>query len=307
MKGNEVSNSHLKDSISQYANFKRNNTPVPEDMIVDIFNQLRVSKLIVPATVDGDDVIFQNIKFDDKFDLVPLFTDPDEFKKFTAEYTGITNDFGYYVDLVKREGLDGMVINLKGDMFFIDNYLLDNIPHLEECDDSDVEGYDGEQLRDIYKNLPNKKLIEFINDSKNFNKFDKLVELLHDAVLLIVVSSPIDLTDVTKDGVIRKEDTQGYELAYVDQGKETYGLIYTGPEAVINSANIQQQHYYCQIANITEMIPYYLGMDMSGMIIDPVTADYYVPRNVLLELLEHEDIDDPKLKDAQYYLFPVRE
>ena len=304
---NDTSNSHLKDNISQYAHFKKNNTPVPEDLIVDIFNELRVSKLIVPGIVEDDDVIFQNIMFDDKFDLIPLFTDADEFKKYTTEYTGITNDFSYYVDLVMKEDLDGMVINLKGDMFFIDKFLLQKIPHLEKCDDSDVEGYDGQQLRDIYRNLPNKKLIKFINNPKNFNKYDKLIKLLHDAVLLIVVSSPVDLSDVTEDGVIRREDTKGYELAYVDEGKETYGLIYTGAEAVIKSANIQQQHYYCQIANISEMFPYYLSMDMSGVIIDPVSADYYIPRNIMLELLEHEDIDDAKLKDAQNYLFPVEE
>ena len=46
---------------------------------------------------------------------------------------------------------------------------------------------------------------------------------------------------------------------------------------------------------------------MSGVIIDPVSADYYIPRNIMLELLEHEDIDDAKLKDAQNYLFPVEE
>ena len=33
----------------------------------------------------------------------------------------------------------------------------------------------------------------------------------------------------------------------------------------------------------------------------------YIPRNIMLELLEHEDIDDAKLKDAQNYLFPVEE
>ena len=185
---NDTSNSHLKDNISQYANFKKNNTPVPEDLIVDIFNELRVSKLIVPGIVEDDDVIFQNIMFDDKFDLIPLFTDADEFKKYTTEYTGITNDFSYYVDLVMKEDLDGMVINLKGDMFFIDKFLLQKIPHLEKCDDSDVEGYDGQQLRDIYRNLPNKKLIKFINNPKNFNKYDKLIKLLFQVLLIYLMS-----------------------------------------------------------------------------------------------------------------------
>ena len=297
-----VTNNYLKSSISEISNFFKNNTQPPEDMYLNLLLELKVCQLLIPVVFDGEKLSFPNIEVDDGTSLIPLFTSNDELKKYSDEFESFPNEIAYYIKLVNDYGFDGILIDVGSDEFCIDNVLLNKIPLTRKVESDNA--FDGIKLRDIALSEKNEKLKRFISKDSNFNKFDKLSKILLDSVLLNVVVSEKDLSEFVHDGVIDRNEADTFTLFTKNSGRDHYGTVYTDTDAIVSFHEDLEFFYYVQVTNKYSVFHFLLSNDLDGIIINPGTDDYYVPRQVMLRLL-NDDLVNTDFAEATRYAFPI--
>ena len=297
-----VTNNYLKSSISEISNFYKNNTKPPEDMYLNLLMELKVSELLIPVVFDGEKLSFPNIEVDDGTSLIPLFTSNDELKKYSDEFESFPNEIAYYIKMVNDFGFDGILIDAGSDEFCIDNVVLNKIPLTRKVESDNA--FDGIKLRDIALSEKNEKLKRFISKDSNFNKFDKLSKILLDSVLLNVVVSEKDLSEFAHDGVIDRNEADTFTLFTKNSGRDHYGTVYTDTDAIVSFHEDLEFFYYVQVTNKYSVFHFLLSNDLDGIIINPGTDDYYVPRQVMLRLL-NDDLVNTDFAEATRYAFPI--
>ena len=297
-----VTNKYLKSSISEISNFYKNNTKPPEDMYLNLLMELKVSELLIPVVFDGEKLSFPNIEVDDGTSLIPLFTSNDELKKYSDEFESFPNEIAYYIKMVNDFGFDGILIDVGSDEFCIDNVVLNKIPLTRKVESDNA--FDGIKLRDIALSEKNEKLKRFIAKESNFNKFDKLSKILLDSVLLNVVVSEKDLSEFVHDGVIDRNEADTFTLFTKNSGRDHYGTVYTDTDAIVSFHEDLEFFYYVQVTNKYSVFHFLLSNDLDGIIINPGTDDYYVPRQVMLRLL-NDDLVNTDFAEATRYAFPI--
>ena len=293
-----VTNNHLKTTINQIDNFCSNNTNPPEDMFSDLISQLRVSNLLIPVIFDGDEITFPHIVTDEGQSLLPLFSDLEEFMKYKPEFFPLANEIFYYVGLVNDLKLDGIIINCENEKFCIDNDLLNKLEPFVEIDRS--KGFDEAKLKQISETLTNDALASFIGDDANYNNFDALKEILKESVLLSVVFCDEELD--SGEETIERDDVGGFIFMNSKIGTENYGLLFTDLDAINQTIDKSQANYRYQIANLYEILRFVLTGDMDGIIINRGREEYFIPRNILLEIF-NSDIINTDLGKASDYAF----
>ena len=277
------------------ANFMTNHSPPPEDLAFKFIFELRVSRLLIPAVIDGDDINFPNIMVNDGDMLLPLFTDEDELLMYSHDFTPLENDLEFYRQLVMNGDFVGALINTESDEFFIDRVLLEKITPLESG--TKGKGYSVKKLQKLSKKPSNDELVRFIRKPSNFNKYDEAAYLLRDSVLLNAVVYDEALDEHESQGIVRKKDVGGFVLETKRSGREVYGLIFTDLDSIPDGTR------YYQVCNLYELIKFVLSSDMDGIIINPDDEEYYLPRNLLLDMLGMEGIINPKFSKATEYAF----
>lgn len=297
-----VTNNYLKSSISEISNFYKNNTKPPEDMYLNLLMELKVCELLIPVVFDGEKLSFPNIEVDDGTSLIPLFTSNDELKKYSDEFESFPNEIAYYIKMVNDFGFDGILIDAGSDEFCIDNVVLNKIPLTRKVESDNA--FDGIKLRDIALSEKNEKLKRFISKDSNFNKFDKLSKILLDSVLLNVVVSEKDLSEFSHDGVIDRNEADTFTLFTKNSGRDHYGTVYTDTDAIVSFHEDLEFFYYVQVTNKYSVFHFLLSNDLDGIIINPGTDDYYVPRQVMLRLL-NDDLVNTDFAEATRYAFPI--
>ena len=297
-----VTNKYLKSSISEISNFYKNNTKPPEDMYLNLLMELKVCELLIPVVFDGEKLSFPNIEVDDGTSLIPLFTSNDELKKYSDEFESFPNEIAYYIKMVNDFGFDGILIDAGSDEFCIDNVVLNKIPLTRKVESDNA--FDGIKLRDIALSEKNEKLKRFISKESNFNKFDKLSKILLDSVLLNVVVSEKDLSEFSHDGVIDRNEADTFTLFTKNSGRDHYGTVYTDTDAIVSFHEDLEFFYYVQVTNKYSVFHFLLSNDLDGIIINPGTDDYYVPRQVMLRLL-NDDLVNTDFAEATRYAFPI--
>lgn len=297
-----VTNKYLKSSISEISNFYKNNTKPPEDMYLNLLLELKVCQLLIPVVFDGEKLSFPNIEVDDGTSLIPLFTSNDELKKYSDEFESFPNEIAYYIKMVNDFGFDGILIDVGSDEFCIDNVVLNKIPLTRKVESDNA--FDGIKLRDIALSEKNEKLKRFISKDSNFNKFDKLSKILLDSVLLNVVVSEKDLSEFSHDGVIDRNEADTFTLFTKNSGRDHYGTVYTDTDAIVSFHEDIEFFYYVQVTNKYSVFHFLLSNDLDGIIINPGTDDYYVPRQVILRLL-NDDLVNTDFAEATRYAFPI--
>lgn len=297
-----VTNKYLKSSISEISNFYKNNTKPPEDMYLNLLMELKVCELLIPVVFDGEKLSFPNIEVDDGTSLIPLFTSNDELKKYSDEFESFPNEIAYYIKMVNDFGFDGILIDAGSDEFCIDNVVLNKIPLTRKVESDNA--FDGIKLRDIALSEKNEKLKRFISKDSNFNKFDKLSKILLDSVLLNVVVSEKDLSEFVHDGVIDRNEADTFTLFTKNSGRDHYGTVYTDTDAIVSFHEDLEFFYYVQVTNKYSVFHFLLSNDLDGIIINPGTDDYYVPRQVILRLL-NDDLVNTDFAEATRYAFPI--
>ena len=297
-----VTNKYLKSSMEEIGNFYRNNTEPPEDMYLNLLLELKVSNLLMPVMFDGQNLSFPHIEVDNGTKLLPLFTSRDELKRYSPDFDSIANEIAYYVELVNDADLDGIIIDLASDEFCIERPLLNKAPTL--ISPKNEGGLDASKLKEIALGEKNARLKAFIKKESNFNNYDALSRLIIDSVLLNVVVSEEDLTGFARDGIIARDETNAFTLYTTKSGREHYGAIYTDIEAVRQFHDTLDYFYYVQVTNKYNVFNFILSHDFDGFILNPGTDDYFIPRQVILRIMD-EDLMNPDLASATRYAFVV--
>lgn len=63
-------------------------------------------------------------------------------------------------------------------------------------------------------------------------------------------------------------------------------VLFTGLDPIIRSLDKSQNYHYIQVVNLFEMIKFLLVYDMDGIILNPALEDYFIPRHVLVDIME---------------------
>nr|WP_294999715.1 SseB family protein [uncultured Methanobrevibacter sp.] len=290
----EVTNNHFKTLINQIDNFYSNNTNPPEDLFINFILELNVSNLLIPVEYDGGNITFPHIVTDEGENLLPLFTDDSEMLKYTSDFRPLENDISYYIGLVNDLGFNGIIINCESNRFCIDSDLLN---HLEVADEiSHDKGFDEFKLKEIAESTSNYPLLNFIRNKNNYNNFDELVDIVKRSVLLAVVM--VD-DDANRQEIIQRDDAGGFVLLTSRVGSERYALLFTGRDAIKEILDKPDSCYY-QIVNLFEVIRFILMSDMDGIIINKDLEEYYIPRNILLNIFDSDIINDDFSRASDY-------
>ena len=298
-------NNHLKSKIKDINNFMANNTEPPKDLFDAFVMELGVSKLLIPAVEDDEGVELEHLESDDGLTILPLYTDDEA---YDDDKMLLGHHFAFYAEVVKDCEFDGAVINMGTDDMFVPANIM--LPLSRGYDDfiNDDDIYDPEELREIAFSIKNEELVRFIENESNFNKFSELAEKLSRATLLNVVSGPMDLGELDHDGIVSALAVGGFDLSVKTEGKEKYGLLFTSFDKIESTCDVNAGvNYLVQISSLEKILNYILGNDLDGVILNPFIDDYYIPRNVLVDLYYNhpEAVNDRKYLQGNFFAFTV--
>lgn len=299
----QQTNNHLKARIKEVNNFLKNHTKPPEDLCELFFQELELSKMLIPSILKDNMITFDHLESDDGLEILPLYTDEDEYH---GDKDLLANLFSYYADIVRDCQFKGIVINPDSDEFFIGNRIVKNF----EEDFSDIEAVDDAygpvELKQAADNLENRDLTDFIRDDSNFNNFDGLLKILEGKVLINVVSSRRDLSEFAREGILTTLEVGGFDLSVKRTGKEKFGILFTNLEAIRLTCDTNAGvNYYYQITALEKILFFIITNDLDGLVINPYLDDYFVPRNVLLDMyFNHPEIvKNSKFIDGMFFSF----
>ena len=105
-----LTNNHLLD-VCEHLNLYLEKEEAPDDLLISFLCELYVSNLIVPAIVEDEKFIFENITLDDGKSYLPLFTDIAQYARHEVEANNsmpLVHDFEIYDEIIKKSILDGI-------------------------------------------------------------------------------------------------------------------------------------------------------------------------------------------------------
>ena len=301
-----ITNNHLKLAIQEFQKYLDNDEDAPQEVFIDLMNELNVSNLIIPGNIEDSSLNFENlISEDDDSCVIPLFSDDDEFIKCYGEdyeMNPIPCEFDYIIELVENLNFEGILINLESEDFFIESELLTSYPFSRIEDDTETEGYEAKMLFETAKEAKNESLLEFIRSGND--QFEALMNELQNAALLNVVSSDESLDGLASEGIISAEDADGFEMCTTTIGEDEFGILFTDIDAIRQTKG-DDANYYAQIALLDDFFDYVLTSDMEGIIINPGKDDYVIPRSFILDAYGGLTYSNPDFKKAIDYAFII--
>lgn len=296
-------NTHLMTTIKGINNFLNTNNEPPQDLLENLVLELEVSKLYIPAIHEDDHIIFEHLESKEGIKILPLYSSKEN---YSGDNELTANGISYYADIILELDFEGAVIDPYDDSFFIPRDLMLNFK--EKSSQLEDEVCDVYELKNISREVKNEELLKFIQNDSNFNNFTGFIDKLKDVILLNVVSSHNDLSQYAFDGVLVTLDVGGFDLSVKTSGVEKYGVLFTSLDAIKGTYDENSGlYYYYQIASLKNLFEYILMNDLDGIIINPALDDYYVPRNILLDIYcNHKDlIDNPKYRYGLHYAFII--
>lgn len=304
-----VTNNYLKTQLNELENILSDDREVPEDVFIDFVNELNVSTLLMPGIVNDDELDFEVLATEDEnVQVIALFTDEEEFNKYYAgdrEYEPVANDIGFYINIIKENGLDGLLLNPASSEFFLERELLLELPLNTKTEiDEECQSYPAEELYRISREASNESLLEFIRSDNG--SFEELMMELAKSTLLNLVISEDDLSDHAVDNIISVEDAGEFTLCATGSDDLQFGIVFTSVEAIMDSLEDDDNaNYYCQLTLLDDFMEFILLNDMDGIIINPGLDDYLISREYLLEAYHGLTYNPPGFGNAAEYAFII--
>lgn len=292
---------HLKTLIEDIS---LNGNRLNEDLLSKLINELRYSRLMIPARSENGTLNFIIYEIDG-LKFTPLFTDTDEFHKFFKDddVRILENSFELYQNILKTRDIDGYILNPASENYILDRELILSIKHLPKTFIQTDSAYSKEELKEIYDDIDNASLNAFIEKRENVGNFEGLFEELSKSTVLTLMLSARrfddDVIDMTKTGSLA--------FMHTDKVGGSYATIYSSPEK-LNDVNVDISLYkYAQIVNLSTLVNYILSEDMDGLILNPESDNILIPRGVLLKhsLGFEKFSNDEKLSTAIFYMFQI--
>ena len=306
-----VTNNHLKDVVDELKRYLDNENDAPLELIANFICELKVSNLLIPAVEEEDAFAFEHIASEeDGSTYIPLFTDIEEFQKHDikdSEFDPVSFDFDVYTDLILENELDGIILNIEGNFLPIEKPFIEEMFNISETEDDDtVEAYNKDELKDIFENITNESLVEFINDEDSNDDIERLYVELSNSTLLNLVINDKPLDEFAKDGIIDADDVDGFSLCTIDMEEINMGAIFTDKASISKAINEDSGlYYYGQVTVLSELFDFILRNDMDGVVINPNGEDYVISREDILPQASGIEIivENPVFRDSLDYAF----
>ena len=279
-----------------------------EDTSDEIFKrfeaELKHSSLIIPGDVHGDSIEIATADIEDeRFGL--LFTDMDEFTKVFADYEveSHIHPFDVYLDMLKKSKLDGFIINIQTECFFLPACGFEENESLPLNDYPTNDSYTSHELKEIKNQINNDSLEEFIQNPNNIARYEELFEKMSQSTLLILRLAKEDLSDKAADGMISMKKTEPVGFLHSDNIGGNYATVFTSEEKMENIKTPLNKYF--QIVNFSQMTYFVLSGDMDGIIINPESDNIVLTREILLEFSEllEKTCNNHKLNSSIYHMF----
>ncbi len=164
-----------------------------------------------------------------------------------------------------------------------------------------TDAYSAGELLDIYRNVDNRYLEEYISNPKNVGDYEMLFERLANSTILTLMVSDMefdnDIIDLREIGPVAG--------MYTDKVGGTYVTIFSSTDRIrhVNTSKFK----YAQLVNLAMLVNYVLVEDLDGIVLNPDSDNVLIPRSVLLRysLGFERYANDARLCEALYYMFAL--
>ncbi|MBR3139984.1 MAG: SseB family protein [Methanobrevibacter sp.] len=281
-----------------YANDNRLN----EDLALKLVNEFRYSNLYIAARKENDTLNFITYEYND-LKLTALFTDHDEFRKFHHEedIQLLQNSFELYQNILKTTDFDGYILNPASERYLFTKEFILTITNIPKTNFYTTDAYSAGELLDIYRNVDNRYLEEYISNPKNVGDYEMLFERLANSTILTLMVSDMefdnDIIDLREIGPVAG--------MYTDKVGGIYVTIFSSTDRIrhVNTSKFK----YAQLVNLAMLVNYVLVEDLDGIVLNPESDNVLIPRSVLLRysLGFERYANDARLCEALYYMFAL--
>ena len=290
---------HLRVVIEDiYANGNRLN----ENLALKLVNEFRYSNLYIAARKENDTLNFITYEYND-MKLTALFTDHDEFRKFHHEddIQILQNSFELYQNILKTTDFDGYILNPASERYLFTKEFILTITNIPKTNFYTTDAYSAGELLDIYRNVDNRYLEEYISNPKNVGDYEMLFERLANSTILTLMVSDMefdnDIIDLREIGPVAG--------MYTDKVGGIYVTIFSSTDRIrhVNTSKFK----YAQLVNLAMLVNYVLVEDLDGIVLNPDSDNVLIPRSVLLRysLGFERYANDARLCEALYYMFAL--
>lgn len=290
---------HLRVVIEDiYANDNRLN----ENLALKLVNEFRYSNLYIAARKENDTLNFITYEYND-MKLTALFTDHDEFRKFHHEddIQLLQNSFELYQNILKTTDFDGYILNPASEKYLFTKEFILTITNIPKTNFYTTDAYSAGELLDIYRNVDNRYLEEYISNPKNVGDYEMLFERLANSTILTLMVSDMefdnDIIDLREIGPVAG--------MYTDKVGGIYVTIFSSTDRIrhVNTSKFK----YAQLVNLAMLVNYVLVEDLDGIVLNPGSDNVLIPRSVLLRysLGFERYANDARLCEALYYMFAL--
>ena len=290
---------HLRVVIEDiYANDNRLN----EDLALKLVNEFRYSNLYIAARKENDTMNFITYEYND-LKLTALFTDHDEFRKFHHEedIQLLQNSFELYQNILKTTDFDGYILNPASERYLFTKEFILTITNIPKTNFYTTDAYSAGELLDIYRNVDNRYLEEYISNPKNVGDYEMLFERLANSTILTLMVSDMEFDN----DIIDLRQTGPVAGMYTDKVGGIYVTIFSSTDRIrhVNTSKFK----YAQLVNLAMLVNYVLVEDLDGIVLNPESDKVLIPRSVLLRysLGFERYANDAKLCEALYYMFAL--
>ncbi|WP_407376136.1 SseB family protein [Methanobrevibacter sp.] len=305
MRKSTIKHENLKRYIDEFHRFGED---ARDDCIDMLFEELKHSCLITPSTKDGDYVNATTAK-SNLGSFAVGFTDMYEFRKAFPDFSVEAHEFPFefYAKLVRQRNLEGLIINIEGDMFIMPSDAMAEMGELPQTLFPTENTYSSDELKGLKESVDNSELEEFIKDSENFTKYDGLFDKISKSTLFTLMVSRDDLSDHIKEGIIENKPDNPLGFLYTKNVGGEYATVYTSEDKIKEIDT--ELNKFSQIVNFSQMVNFILNDDMAGIIINPNGENIVLTRYVLMEYYPfiEKTCYDERLNSSLFYMFEMEE
>lgn len=279
-----------------------NNNQLNENLALKLINEFRYSNLYIAASKENGTLNFITYDYDD-LKITALFTDSDEFHKFykDEDLQLLQNSFELYQNILKTTDIEGYILNPSSEKYLFTKEFILTITNIPKTNFYTTDAYTSDELHDIYLNIDNADLEEFITNPLNIGDYEALFEKLSSSTILTLMLSDLKFNDE----VIDLRQSGPVASMYADNVGGVYATIFSS-KSKINDVETSK-HKYPQVVNLAMLVNFILTEDMDGLILNPGSDNVLIPRGILLKysLGFEKYANDMRLCDSIYYMFSI--
>ena len=279
-----------------------NDNKLSENLALKLVNEFRYSNLYIAARKENNTLNFITYEYND-LKLTALFTDHDEFRKFhhDEDIQLLQNSFELYQNILKTTDFDGYILNPASEKYLFTKEFILTITNIPKTNFYTTDAYSASELYDIYRNIDNADLEEYISNRQNVGDYEGLFEMLANSTILTLMVSDLEF----KKDIIDLKEIGPVAGMYTDKVGGIYVTIFSSTDKIgqVNTSKFK----YAQLVNLAMLVNYVLVEDLDGIVLNPDTDNVLIPRSVLLRysLGFERYANNARLCEALYYIFAL--